>query len=232
MPQNKKSSSQKTKDPAKTDPAAGDDRNLVAIDEAYKEASFEDRMNLFWQKYQGPLIVGGVLIVLCIVGWQVMGFVAERMDQRIRGEYAAIETTEDRLHFAQHRSGHLLSGIAYLELGDEAFAKEEFADAVEFYRQAANRLEEHEIRDRAQFSLAMALVENENFEEGRAELENLLDRAGALSVFREEARLALAVLLADDGQTDQAISRLKEIEGDSPNQIIRWRASNVLQGLE
>lgn len=232
MPKNQKTSAKKNSDPAKVDPAAGDDRNLVAIDEAYKEASFEDRLNLFWEKYQGPLIAGGVLIILAIVGWLVMGFVADRMDQRIRNEFAAIETTEDRLHFAQHRSGHMLSGIAYLELGDEAFADEAFADAVEFYREAVNRVGEHHIRDRVQFSLAMSLIEDGNIEEGRAELENLRDRAGALSVFREESRLALAILKADEGQTDEAITLLREIENDSPNQIISWRATNFLQGLE
>ena len=232
MPKNKKPSSQKTSDSAKTDPAAGDDRNLVAIDEAYKEASFEDRLRLFWEKYQGPLIVGGVLIVLGIIGWQVMGFVAERMDQRIRNEYAAIETSEERLDFAQHRSGHLLSGVAYLELGDEAFEEENFGEAIEFYREALNRLEEHEFRDRAQYSLAMSLVENGDLQEGRAELENLRDRTGALSVFREEARFALAILLADEGETEQAIAMLEEIEADSPSGIVSWRAGNFLRGLE
>ena len=229
---NGKSSSRNNDADPKAKTVAGDDRNLVAIDEAYKEASFEDRLLLFWDKYQKPLIFAATLFLAVIVIWQVIGYVGERMEAKIRAEYAALETSEERLAFAQQRSGHKLSAVAFLELGDEALAEENFSTASEHYRHARERLGNHPFAGRAALGEAFATWQGGDTTNARRLMEAVSAERRYLTAFREEAKLMLAMLKVSEGQWEEARQMVVDLAENSPDQVIQQRAQLVKNGLE
>lgn len=227
-----KSSSPSDKENPKASAVAGDDRNLVAIDEAYKEASLEDRLYLFWDKYQKPLVFSAILLIVGLIFWQVIGYIGERMEAKIRSEYAAIASTEDRLKFAQQRSGHLLSAVAFLELADEAKDDGNFRQAADFFAEAGQRFGDHPMGGRAVLSQGLALWQAGDSSEARRVLNDLQERSAALSTFREEARLVVAMMTAADGESATALQMIRAIIEETENPIIRQRAEMIKNGLE
>ena len=196
---------------------AGDDRNLVAVDPAMT-VSFEDKLQLFWQKNRNLVFGLIVLIVLAIVareGWQ---YLSAKKEKEIGGTYAAATTPEQLKAFAVSHSDHVLGGIAQLRIADEAYKAGKSADAIAGYDKAITSLKEGPLVARAQLGRALAKVQSGKAE-GQAELKKIADDTKQVKAVRAEAAYHLTSLAVDAGDATEAqkyVDQLTQLDIASP----------------
>ena len=192
------------KKPSQKEPQiAGDDRNIVAVDEAYKEASLEDKLYLFWEKYSSWIVAGIVAIFVGLILYFALEYLAERREASIQAEYAAAGTIEEKSAFAHDYSGHLLAGTAALEVADHRFEEEAYEAAAEYYALAAESLGRHVLQGRARLGEAMALIMLDRLDEAATVLSDLSADQEALLALRMEAAYNLAALAFERGDYDK-----------------------------
>ncbi len=120
------------------------------------DADIEDRFNDFWKK-NGPTIFAAIAVFgLIIVGYQVYGFMQERKADRIAAEFNTLQDASAKLEFAERHGNTRLGGIAWLDLADDAFAAENFADAASRYETATRSLAGSPLSARARLGNAMS----------------------------------------------------------------------------
>jgi hypothetical protein len=182
---------------------AGDDRNLVAVDENYVAPSFEDKLHTFWAKNSTAVLVLCVAVLLGIVAKYGWDEVQKNRDNEIRADFAAASTSEKLKAFALNHPGHPLAGVAQLQLADEAYTAGKSADAVLGYQTAVPLLKGTPFAGRAQLGLAMAQIQAGKNAEGEAALKALGSDEGQLKGVRAEAiyqltSIAVTAARADD----------------------------------
>lgn len=195
-------------------PLAADDRNIVAVDEAYKEAGFEDRMYLFWNKYQSWIVAAIVAVFVGLILYFAMNFLAERREAAIREAYSAAGTPEEKTAFAREHSGHNLAGAAALEVADVRFEEEAYGEAAELYGLAAESLAGHPLRGRAALGQAVAYIMLERPDDAESVLTTLADDPEVLTSARMEAKYMLASLAFERGDYERVRTLADEIESE------------------
>jgi hypothetical protein len=193
---------------------AGDDRNIVAVDEAYKEAGFEDRLYLIWEKYSSWIVSAIIAVFVGLILFFALEYLAERREAAIQGEYAAAVTIEEKAAFAREHAGHRLAGTAALEVADSFFAEEAYQEAVENYRLAADSLGRHVLNGRARLGEAMSLIMLERREEAEPVLSRLAADQDVLLAIRMEAYYSLASLAFERGDYDRVVELADLIEAE------------------
>jgi hypothetical protein len=198
---------------------AGDDRNLVAVDENYVALSLEDRLHQIWKKH-GRIIIGAcVVVVLGILAWGGWDLAARQRESGIEKDYAAAGTSDQLKAFATANAGHPLAGVAQLRLADEAYAAGRFADAVTAYDAAAAALKGGPFAGRTQLGAAMARLGLGKTAEGEAALRQISTDAGQLKGIRAEATYHLTSLAAEAGRVADVMKlsdQLMQIDPSSP----------------
>ena len=188
----------------KSTPTAGDDRNLVTIDENYLAPTFEDKLLIFWEKNGKAVIAVLVLIAVGLIArWSFQMFAASR-ERAIASEYAQAKDTAALKTFAQARSQAPLAGIAHLRLADEAYSAGNFAAAQADYEAAATSLANQPLGDRARLGAALSKLQAGDAAGGKTALEALANDAAFTRTLRGEAAFHLALLARDAGQVAEA----------------------------
>ena len=209
---------------------AGDDRNLVAVDENYVAMSMEDKLHLFW-KNNGKLVLalcGLVLIgILAKGGWDHL---AAQKELDIEQAYTAATTPEQRKAFATAHADHPLGGVALLRLADEAYTAGKAAEALAGYEQALAVIKTGPLAARCQLGRAIAKIQLGKAAEGTTELKQLANDANLLKGVRVEAGYQLASLAAESGNVadvQKYSDQLMQIDPASPwtQRSIALRAS-------
>jgi tetratricopeptide (TPR) repeat protein len=180
---------------------AGDDRNLVAVDESYVALSLEDRLHLILKNHSRTIIAACVVAVLAILAWGAWDLAAGQREAAVEKDYAAANTSEKLKSFAAANAGHPLAGVAQLRIADEAYSAGKYADAVGAYEAAATILKTGPFAGRAHLGAAMARLGLGKTTEGEATLRQISGDTGQLKGLRAEATYDLASLAADAGQT-------------------------------
>ncbi len=197
---------------------AGDDRNLVAVNEA-TALSFEDKVNLVWQKNR-PLVIGACLaVIVFILGKGAWDYLARQRELDVERDYAAATTPEQLKSFAATHSGHTLGAIAQLRIADEAYAAGKSADGLAGYDKALTMLKDPPLVGRARIGRAMAKVQAGKAAEGSEELKQLANDANQLKAVRTEAAYHLASLAAEAGNSTEVqklSDQLMQIDPTSP----------------
>jgi len=175
---------------------AGDDRNLVAVDPA-TALSFEDRVQIFWDKYRTAIFAFCGMVLLGIVAKGAWDYFARQKQVEIGSAYAAATTTEQLTSFSAAHSGHPLAGIAQLRIADEAYAAGKSAEAITGYDKAISDLESGPLAARAHLGLALAKIQGGKTSEGVNELKQLANDAKQLKAIRSEALYHLTSLAVD-----------------------------------
>jgi hypothetical protein len=121
-------------------PPAGDDRNLVTVDNTYLAPSLEDRISLFWENNRSAIVTGCVLALLAVAGYHGWQWFMARKNAQIVAAYAAATDTAGRRAFATTYPQAPLAGVAHLELADEALKASKYTEARADYAAAAARL--------------------------------------------------------------------------------------------
>jgi hypothetical protein len=177
---------------------AGDDRNLVAVD-ATTAHSFDEKMQVFWQKNGTAVLTVIVLVFVAILGKYGWDYMAAQKELGIEKDYAAASTPDQLKAFASSHEGHSLAGLALLRVADDAYAAGKFTDAVAGYDKALPALKDGPLSARAKLGRAIAKIGAGQAAEGAAELKQLSDDASQVKGVRAEATYHLASLAADAG---------------------------------
>ena len=183
---------------------AGDDRNLVTIDENYLAPTFEDRLAMFWEKHARTVVAVIVIVVAALVARWLFGVFAERREMAIRADYAAAGTPEELQAFAAAHPQAPLSGAAQLRLADLAYEAGNFTAARDGYQAAAALLAGQPLGARARLGAAIAPLQAGDLAAGKAALEALANDTAFVATLRAEAAYHLAVLARDAGDTAEA----------------------------
>lgn len=182
---------------------AGDDRNLITIDENYLAPSFEDRLQIFWEKNSRTVVTVLVVVVVAIVAKGAFSYLAAQRERAIAAEYAAAATTAQLQAFAQAHPAAPLAGAAHLRLADEAYAAGSYATAKVDYAAASKLLGSDPLATRARLGAAVSLLQAGDASATVA-LQELANDTTLPGPVRAETAYHLAVLARDAGQSAEA----------------------------
>jgi Uncharacterized protein conserved in bacteria len=210
---------------------AGDDRNLVTIDENYLAPTLEDKLLIFWEKNGRSVIAVVVLVAVGLIarwGFQVF---AENRERAIAAEYAAANDSVALKAFAESQPTAALSGVAYLRLADEAYAEGRFAAAQADYDSAKKILGNNILGDRARLGSAISQIQAGDAAGGKTALEALANDVSYLGTLRGEAAFHLAVLAREAGQPAEARKWVELTLSADPTGLWAQRAMQLSIGL-
>ena len=120
-------------------PPAGDDRNLVVVDEDFVNADTEDRLWLFWERNKNVIVKGIFGIVVGILAFLAFFFWNESRREALGEEFTACQDEAARRAFAGRHPGEPLAAVALTDVADDLKKAGKFADAAKAYDEA-NRL--------------------------------------------------------------------------------------------
>lgn len=190
---------------------AGDDRNLVTIDENYLAPSFEDRLRIFWEKNSGAVLAGCALVLAVILAKGGYEIYTARQEKAVAAAYAVATTDEQLKSFAASNSGHVLGGLAQLRLADDAYNAGKYADARAAYEKASGILKTNTFGERARVGAAVSAVLAGSSAEGEAALKQLSADITLGKLVRAEATYHLASLAASAGNATEAIRLIEQV---------------------
>ncbi len=179
----------------------------------------EEKLRQFWERYRTVLVALCALVVLVILGKGITGYLADQKMQGVQAAYALADSPEKLKQFAEDNAGHELAAVAGLQVADAAYAVGESAEAIEFYRQAVEALEDGPLADRAALGLAMSQIMAGRNAEGVESLEALESAEDVTPGVRVEAAYHLARLAhsSNDAAAVKAhIDQIMQIDPASP----------------
>jgi len=156
--------------------------------------SFEDKLQMFWDRNRKGLVLLAIAILIAITVKGAMDYLAGQKELSVQRDYAKATTNAQLKSFAAANDGHELTGVAWLQVADAAYATGQSADAVTGYQKAGSNLMPGSIADRAKLGLAMAQIQAGQTAEGTAGLKLVANTASAMSGVRTEAAYHLARL--------------------------------------
>jgi len=195
---------------------AGDDRNLVAVDENYKGGTFEDTVNQIWNRNRKLVWIFLTVVLVLIVGKAGWEYMQEQKELEIERAYAAATNAEQLKSFAAAHEGHSLAGVAQLRVADEAYAAGKPADAVAAYDKAVAALKTGPLAARAQLGRALAKSQSGKTAEAMNDLKSIANDSNQLAAVRAEATYNLAALSAEAGNSADLQKYLGDIEKIDP----------------
>jgi hypothetical protein len=210
-------------------PPAGDDRNLVIVDEDFVNADAEDRLWLFWERNKGAIVRGTTALVVGILAFLAYYFWNEARKEAIGEEYTACQDESARRAFAGRHAGEPLAALALAEVGDDLKKAGKFAEAAKAYDEAT-RLAGLAGKSPAVLALGArtrlysALARQEAGEAGaEAAIAAVADDTNAPETLRGFAMLTLANTAVAKGDTATATKWLNAMDK-------RLRAGHVWKG--
>ena len=118
-------------------PPAGDDRNLVVVDEDFVNADTEDRLWLFWERNQDTIVKATVGIVVGILAFLAYFFWNESRREALGEEFTACQDEAARRSFASRHPGEALAAVAMADVADDLKKAGKFVDAAKAYDEAS-----------------------------------------------------------------------------------------------
>lgn len=203
---------------------AGDDRNLVAVDENYKPLTFEDTVNQIWKRNRN--LVWGLIILVAVVilgkgGWE---YIQHQNELKVEQAFAAATTPEQLKSFAAAHADHSLAGVAYAQMGDDAYKAGKWADATANYDKALGVIKDGPLAARLKIGRAMAKAQSGKTAEAVTDLKQISGDTTALNAARGEALFQLASFAAEAGNADEVQKYSDEINKVDPASVWTQRA--------
>lgn len=210
---------------------AGDDRNLVTIDENYLAPTFEDKVLIFWEKNGRTVIAILVIIALALIARWGFGLFAESRERAIAAEYAAAKDDAGLRAFAQAHPTAPLAGVSLLRLADTGYVAGNFAAAQADYDAASKMLTGEALGDRARLGSALSKLQSGDAATAKPLLEALANDTALTRSFRGEAGFHLAVLARDAGQMADAKKWIELVLATDPSGLWAQRAMSLRSSL-
>lgn len=181
---------------------AGDDRNLVAVDENYKPVTFEDTVHQIWKRNRN-LVWGLIgLVVVVILGKGGWEYLQHQKEVDVENAYATATTSDQLKNFAAAHADHALAGLAYARVGDEAYTAGKWADAIANYDKALGVIKDGPLAARLKIGRALAKAQSGKAPEAVTDLKQMSADTTLLNSARAEATYQLASLAAESGNAD------------------------------
>jgi hypothetical protein len=186
-------------------PVAGDDRNLIVVDENYLAPTFEDRVRIFWERHGRTVITAIALVVVFFAAKFLFELYAEYRENQVRAAYAEAGDDLDALRvFAEANPSAALAGVAWVRLADSAYLAGDYAAAAENYALSFPVLKSDPVGSRARMGRAISLFKAGDVAAARSALDGLANDTLFPAPLRAEAAYHLAVILKDAAQTEEA----------------------------
>jgi hypothetical protein len=203
--------------PSQSNPA-GDDRNLVAVNET-TAVSFEDKLHLIWKKNRPLVLAGMVLVLLAIAGKEGWEYLQRQKADDVKAAYAAATTPEQLKTFIAANPDHVLAGIAHLRMADDAYKAGKGADAIASYDKAIAALKDGPLVARAKLGRALAKAQASNSAEATNDLKQIADDKNQFKAIRAEAAYhltSMAVAAGNAADAQKYSEQLMKIDPQSP----------------
>lgn len=199
--------------PQPKSPLPGDDRPVVVAGTELPEVSFEERVQLFWFENKKTILLTCVLVLVIFVVKEGVLYYLDQRERAIGTAFAAAETNPDKLRaFATENSGHKLAGLAWLNIGDEAFKATKYAEAAAAYEKAEPLVVGSAFASRAQIGRGFSLSLAGDKPKAEELFKGIVADEKQASAIRTEARYHLAILAVEAGRVDEARKTLNEVQ--------------------
>ncbi len=206
--------------------AAGDDRNLVTVDENYLAPGLEDQLRLFWEKNSRLVIAAVAAVVLVLLVNEGRKYLAAQHDEEVAAAYGTATTPAALTNFLAAHPDEPQAGLAQLRLADDAYNAGNYAAAHTAYEQAVVRLAAQPVgapfAARARLGSAVASLLAGQTAEAADALKKIAADASLPRAVRAEAAYDLAVQAADAGRTDEVTILTRQIMTMDPNPNGPW----------
>lgn len=207
---------------------AGDDRNLVPIDENYIAPTFEDRLRIFWEKNSRAILAACALVLAVILGKGAWKIISVQREKAIAADYGAAGDDAGKLKaFAAAQADHALAGLAQLRIADGAYSAGNFIEARAAYDKAAVILKRDAFGQRARMGAAISAVQAGAAAEGEAALKQIVADLGFDKQTRSEAAYHLASIAAASGNATEAVRLIEQSTVIDPDGHWADRASSL-----
>lgn len=198
--------------------AAGDDRNLVLVDDDFQDADFEDKVWLFWRRHGKKTIAVAALVFFVALAAIVYTQTKKMHVIALQSDYAALKTDDERRAFAKENITDPMAGTIFYALANTLFGEGKFAEAAADYNTAAAVFSgltgaEYVLpRDRAKFAEAVSLRKLGKEDEATALLTTLAGTLETDETVRGQAMYNLAVNALAKNDLDTARNWLDEMD--------------------
>jgi tetratricopeptide (TPR) repeat protein len=182
-----------------------------SLDDAFKSADFSDKVWMFFSKYARPIASAGAVIclILCLVLIIMVG--RSMCEKSMKAAYWEAIRTDKRERFAQKYISNPLGGTIFLELGDEAYQKQEYQRAADYYHHARVSLGGNILGGRAAIGEGIALIKSGLRAEGEGILGVVRDEKSYPTLIRGQGVYLLAHSLYGCGEFDRAKNTLNQL---------------------
>lgn len=189
--------------------------------------SFDEKLRQFWSRNRVVIISVFVIVVVSIVGKGLWEIIQDQRENSIAADYAKLTSDDQLKSFAADREGHLLGGVAYLRLADNAYSAGKFADAVPLYAKASDSLKGNILAHRAVIGGAVSKVMAGDRSAGEAALKAIASDLNQPASTRAEATYHLAVLASTGGDDAALQGYVTQISTLSPQSVWAQRAATL-----
>lgn len=210
---------------------AGDDRNLVTIDENYLAPTLEDKLLIFWEKNGRTVIALLVIVAVAIVARWGFALFAENRERAVAADYSAASDSTALKSFADAHPSAALAGVAHLRLADEAYVAGKFSAAQADYDAAAKVLAGQPLGDRARLGSALSQLQAGDGAGAKSALEGLAGNTSFPRTLRGEAAFHLAMLARDAGQIADAHKWVELVLSVDPSGLWAQRSMQLRSSL-
>jgi len=205
-------------DSSNKQPPAGDDRNLVVVDEDFVNADTEDRLWLFWERNKDIIVKGTFGVVVGILAFLAYFFWNEGRREALGEEFTACQDEAARRAFASRHPGEALAAVAITDVADDLKKAGKLVDAAKAYDEAS-RLTGlagkapaiSALGTRARLYAALCRLEAGEAGADKA-IATVADDVSAPSTLRGFAMLTLANLAVAKGDTAEATKWLTAMD--------------------
>lgn len=209
-----------------------DDRNLVLVDDDFKDADLDERLWLYWQRNKTTIIAGIIAAFVVVVGMETVTYLRARTLEKERMAYLAASESGSLNAFAQAHAERPLGGVVWLQEADEAYTNGHFEEAAGLYEKAIAALEQTPLGLRARIGQGLSLYKGGNVSSARNALAQVFQAEEALDTQRAEAHYHLAVIALEQGDTELAGTHLDAIGQLAYTNLWAMKAQGIRQQME
>lgn len=198
--------------------SAGDDRNLVLVDDDFQDADFEDKVWLFWRRHGKKTVAVAALIFFAALAAIIYTQSKKIHVLSLQSDYAELTTDDERRAFARENISDPMAGTILYTLGNTLFREGKFAEAAADYNAAASvfasqKDAEYALpRDRAKLAEAVSLQKAGKPAEASAMLTTLAGTLETDETVRGQAMYNLAVAALAENNLDTARNWIDEMD--------------------
>lgn len=178
------------------------------------DIELQEKLLSFWSKYNSHMLMVLVVVCLVVIGVQGVKFYKQHQVKKLQDSYleAKIEGTE--LEFAEAHAMEPLSGVVWLEAGDSAYDKQDYAQAKVYYEKSVKALRKTLLKGRGRMGIAMSEIMGGDESVGKDLLADIVYDKQAMGVLRGQAAYQLALLaleLKDYKEASEFLDMIKHI---------------------